>query len=311
MKQNLQLMVAPMQGYTDVVWRHAHASMSAEAVDYYTPFIRLERGAPRQRDMRRLASPLNVNHRLTPQIIFRDIDEFRSLVSAVVAAGYNRVDLNMGCPFPPQVKHGRGAATLPNRRLLSELADEMKRFDGILFSVKMRLGVDATDQWRDVIDVINGMPLSHLTVHPRMAVSQYDGPLDEAQLDALLVTTSHRVIYNGEIKSPYDIDRVIARFPSVAGVMVGRGLLARPTLFDEWRSGREMDSDARLERLVALHDRVFEHYAATLCGDDQVLSNIKPYWEYAPIDRRSLKAIRKSATIPRYLSAVRAITFDR
>lgn len=312
MKSTFQLMAAPMQGLTDVAWRHFHAGSTSADVLYFSPFVRVEKGEPRRRDMARLASPLNDNHRVVPQIIFRDIDEWQLLVDALVAAGHRHIDLNMGCPFKPQVKHGRGAGVLLNRALIGRVATAVAQRDDVTFSVKMRLGVDRPDQWRDVIDLIDSMPLSHLTIHPRMSVDQYTGPLDREQLELLLATTRHRVIYNGDITAPADIDRLAERYPSLAGVMAGRGLLSRPTLFDEWLTGDNFWADRRVAAFVGLHDSLLRHYETTLSGASQVLANIRPYWDYAPaeISRRSLKSIAKATTLDRYRAAVAQIDLD-
>ena len=43
---------APVQGHTDAPYRHFHAGMYGHDISYYTPFIRLERGDLRVRDVK-------------------------------------------------------------------------------------------------------------------------------------------------------------------------------------------------------------------------------------------------------------------
>ena len=54
---------------------------------------------------------------------------------------------------------------------------------------------------------------------------------------------------------------------------------------------------------------VANHFENTLCGDAHTLAKIKPYWEYAPecIDRKIIKAIKKSTSMIKYHSAVQNI----
>ena len=61
--------------------------------------------------------------------------------------------------------------------------------------------------------------------------------------------------------------------------------------------------------MIDFHSRLFDQYSALLCGESQVLSKIKPFWEYAEeeIGRKPWKAIRKAGTMPKYLSAVATI----
>lgn len=61
--------------------------------------------------------------------------------------------------------------------------------------------------------------------------------------------------------------------------------------------------------MLDFHDRLFTHYKNTLCGDSQVLSKIKPFWEFAEseIGRKPWKAIKKASSMPKYISAVAMI----
>ena len=122
MEKDFKLMVAPLQGLTEAAWRKVHFDMfgaSQRYVEYFTPFIRVEKGNVRARDFRDFTSELNQGMKLTPQIIFRNKEEWRMLVEALADAGARRIDMNMGCPFPPQVVKGRGAGMLAHPDMAS------------------------------------------------------------------------------------------------------------------------------------------------------------------------------------------------
>lgn len=310
-KNNTAIFCAPIQGLTETAWRHFHHEIYGDGVTaYHTPFLRVERGEIRRRDVRDLGSELNEGLRLIPQIIFRDMREFTMLCDAVMGAGYKCVDINMGCPFPPQVHHGRGAGMLANVELLSALAGVMKsEYADMEFSLKMRLGVESPDEWQSSVNAINALPLSRVTVHPRTARQQYQGELWLDEFGAFLQASAHPVVYNGDITAPGHIDGVMTRYPDLAGVMIGRGLFSRPSLVAEWLAGEEWDEKRRHEALMRLHAMVYGHYRDTLSGDAQVLGKVKPFWEYlAPsLDRKAMKAIKKATTLRKYDEAVRMI----
>ena len=44
MQKTLPIHFAPLQGYTDVIYRNAHAACFGGIDAYYTPFVRLEKG---------------------------------------------------------------------------------------------------------------------------------------------------------------------------------------------------------------------------------------------------------------------------
>lgn len=138
-------MAAPLQGLTEAHWRHVHFRMFGAAqgdVEYFTPFIRVEKGEVRRRDLRDFTSDLNSGINVTPQILFRDAGEWRLLTDTLIEARATRIDMNLGCPFPPQVRKGRGAGLLLRKDVLSAIADAMRGYAAtVKFSVKMRLGV--------------------------------------------------------------------------------------------------------------------------------------------------------------------------
>lgn len=296
-----------MQGYTDAPYRHFHAEIYGGTGDLYcSPFIRVEHGEIRRRDLRDITSEFNDGMHLLPQVIFRDAVEFNPLVDAVAGAGYDRIDLNMGCPFPPQVKKGRGAGILVDLPRLEEIASAVNSREDIRFSVKMRLGVTSPDEFRPVVPLLNDMRLDHVTVHPRIATQQYGGELYMDRYEELRAALRHPVIFNGDVRVPADIDSALGR---ADGVMIGRGILARPSLIAEWREGREWSAEERLEHILQLHAGIFAHYAGTLCGDAQILMKIKPFWEYLEpeIGHKSFKLIKKATSLPKYEAALATI----
>lgn len=312
-KSRLRLYAAPLQGYTEAEWRHCHAETAGGADAYYMPFIRVEKGTVRRKDLAEINSGLNSTVSVIPQVIVRDAEELRITAEAIIAAGYSEIDINMGCPFAPQVKHGRGAALIAAPSVLRSLSETMREnYPGIKFSAKMRLGVTDPAEWRDIIGIINDMPLTHLTVHPRTASQQYGGGLHLGEFGALLDESVHPVVFNGDITSPADIDLIAERYPTVSGIMAGRGLLMRPTLFAEWRSGKELTDAERLTTVTALHDAILKIYRKRLCGDAQILSKIKPFWEYQAdaIGHKAAKAIRKATSMQKYEAALAAIRQD-
>lgn len=61
--------------------------------------------------------------------------------------------------------------------------------------------------------------------------------------------------------------------------------------------------------MLHFHRELLCHYESTLCGDSQILSKIKPFWEYAEeeIGRKAWKAVKKASNIAKYHSAVAMI----
>ncbi len=298
-KKEFRLMVAPLQGLTEAGWRRVHfAAFDGRQgmVEYFTPFIRVEKGEVRSRDLRDFTSELNEGMILTPQIIFRDADEWRLLVDTLVAARATRIDMNMGCPFPPQVKKGRGAGLLSYPDRVAQIADALDDYSDVKFSVKMRLGVDDPGESVALIDILNSMPLRHVTVHPRTAKQQYKGELHLKEMADFSSKLQHPVVFNGDVSTPAAIKAIASEY---AGVMVGRGLLRRPSLFAEYATGQEFSEKEQEEAFLNQVKLTASLLSERLCGESQLRDKMKPYWEYAPasMDKKIVKIGKKNGII--------------
>lgn len=303
------IMAAPLQGITDAAWREAHAEIYGGIDVYFTPFVRIEHGEIRRRDLREAAPGADGAARAVPQIIFRDIDEFDRLTDTLAGMGHSRIDLNLGCPFPPQVRRGRGSGTLERTELLEEVAMRTQQLTAVDFSVKMRLGIQQPDGWRYALTALSAMRLSHVAIHPRTARQQYGGALHTDAFAEAAEAIPHTIIFNGDIS---DVDGIAARaaMPGVAGVMLGRGLAARPSLAAEWREGREWTRTRRIASLLEMHRRVFERRRELSCGDAPVLASMRQFWEYlaSEIGSKAAKAIRKASSMTKYKAALELIS---
>lgn len=309
MTMDSKIYIAPIQGHTDAAWRHFHQLAYGGDNLYFTPFIRAEHGGVRDRDIRDYGGPLSANHQLEPQVIFRDMEELDLLLTALGREGAERVNLNMGCPFPLQTGKGRGAGFIANCDEAAKLPQIASRHPEISLSAKMRLGYSETNEWRGIMQVLNSMPLRFIVLHPRVAKQQYGGELDLDMFAGFLKESSNPVVFNGELKTPSDVTAIMERFPGIEGVMLGRGLLGRPSLAAEVTAGEEWTRERRIEEMLRFHDALMAHYEETLCGESQLLSKIKPFWEYSEeeIGRKAWKAIKKAGTLPKYRTALALI----
>ena len=88
--------------------------------------------------------------------------------------------------------------------------------------------------------------------------------------------------------------------------MIGRGLIANPALGWEYKTNRKMEISELYMKVSLLHREIFDAYAARLQGEHQLLSKMKPLWEYflPTVERKLHKRIMKSTRITDYLKAV-------
>ena len=302
----LDIHFAPLQGYTEDCYRRIHYALCGGVDFYYTPFLRLEHGKVRSKDLRDVNPEHNVGVPLVPQVIVRDAEELDALLQVICPMGYKRVDINMGCPFVLQTNHGRGAALLARPDEGRRIGERIAAHQDLAFSVKMRIGLKERDEWRAIVQVFNDVPLTHLAVHPRLASQGYKGVVDMEAFGELAAVCRHPLIYNGDIGCVEDITKIAQAFPGIQGVMIGRGLLARPTMGEEYKKGLRR-ADGEVVRIIkAMHEGVAREYGQFITDENQLLRKLRTFWDYLEptLGRKPWKKIHKAGNMRNYLSAI-------
>ena len=304
----MEIYSAPLQGFTEAVWRNLHNEVFGGIDTYFTPFMRFEHNEIRNKDVRDVEKKNNTVGSLVPQIIAATPEEMRPLLQLLKNEGYTRVDINMGCSFPLQARRQHGAGILPHPSMVEAIMQETKAHPELSFSVKMRLGWESKDEWKALVDTLNDAPLEYITMHPRLGREQYKQPADRVAFAEFYERCKHPVIYNGDIETIEDIKALGVEFPQLKGVMIGRGLLANPALGREYRLGPTLSHEEMRALVQTMHDKFLHVMLQRLQGNTQLLSKLKPYWEYLlpNLEKRYRKAIIKSTTTEKYISAVNA-----
>ena len=302
--KKIPVLAAPLQGVTDNVWRMAQHEVFGGVDAYYAPFMRVERGEIRRKDLRDVEPERNADITLIPQILACQPDHALMMVDALKQMGYSRIDINLGCPFPPIALHRKGSGMLAYPELTEALFKALATVDGVEYSVKMRLGWDQPDQWHDILPLMDILKPVNIAVHPRIGKQQYKGELDIEQFEALLAASPWPVVYNGSLRTPMDIEEVVGRYPSLAAVMVGSGLAANPGMFVP---------DATPDDYRRFHDLLVDGYIEQLNGGEaQLVRHLQDIWQtFLPgTNHKLFKAIRKSRNLDQYHNAASAALAD-
>ena len=300
----IPVLAAPLQGVTDNVWRMAQHSVFGGVDAYYAPFMRVEHGEVRRKDLRDVNPDRNAGTVLIPQILACPPDQALMMVDALRQLGYSRIDINLGCPFPPIALHRKGSGMLAYPDLVEALFKALAAVDGVEYSVKMRLGWDRNDQWRDILPLMDIIKPVNIAVHPRIGKQQYKGELDIEQFEALLTASTWPVVYNGSLRTVEDIEAVERHYPGIAAVMVGSGLAANPGM---------LAPDATPGDYRHFHDMLVDGYTEQLNGGEaQLVRHLQDIWQtFLPgTGHKLFKAIRKSRNLEQYEAAAAAALAD-
>jgi nifR3 family TIM-barrel protein len=167
------------------------------------------------------------------QIFGGDPAKMADAAQIVEGMGADIVDVNMGCPVAKIAKHSAGCSLMREPELAAGLVRAMARAVKIPVTVKMRAGWDATainapDLARRMEDAGAGA----LAVHGRTAAQSYSGVSDWDLIATVAAGVSIPVFGSGDCVEPGQVvDRM--RGGEVGGVLVGRGALRNPWIFQQ------------------------------------------------------------------------------
>jgi nifR3 family TIM-barrel protein len=246
---------------------------------------------PRERD----PGPPAPGGPIAIQLFGEDPAIMRSAARHVAGLGVDVIDINMGCPVPKVRKTGAGAALLEDHDRAVELARAaVEGAGGIPVTVKLRSGLRPGED--------SGFELAHrlveeggmaaISFHPRSAAVHHRGSPDYQLAARLVSSLPAPVILSGGLSDPGHVHEALEH-TGAAAVMLARGVLGNPWLFQSLLAGRERPP-SRLEVLDELDwtiDRAVEHL-----GRDRATRYLRKFYPWylerlslAPADARELQ----------------------
>lgn len=315
----MKLIMAPMEGITTYPLRNAFNQCFGGFDEYMSPFISPADKKPLKiKEAKDIEPENNKDIVLIPQVLTHKVKQFVKTAEALSEKGYSEVNLNLGCPSGTVTAKGRGSGMLKDPAELERFLDqvfetlaEKGEEDKIRISLKTRIGFWSKEEWEWLLTIYNRFPVKELTVHPRLAVDMYKGKPD---LDAFRHAYEHAkmpLVYNGDIRSKEDYDRIVSEFPEISGIMIGRAVVSNPFLLEEIRTGNKVSFEDSKDKLKEYHDAVYSLYHESFQGNKNLLLRMKEFWVYlfASIqpDKRLQKELLKAKDFNEYEMAVRVL----
>jgi nifR3 family TIM-barrel protein len=192
-----------------------------------------------QRTLRELLRIDPREHPVSVQLFGHDPDVMASAAEAVAAAGADLIDINMGCPVPKVCKTGAGAALLAEPERAVALARAAGRGSGLPVTVKLRSGQRPGDL--SGLDVARRLAfdgaVAAISIHPRHASQRHKGTPDYGLVRGLVDELPVPVLLSGGMSSAERV-RDAFELTGAAGVLLARGSLGNPWLFEELLGAR-------------------------------------------------------------------------
>lgn len=302
--------LAPLQGFTDFVYRKAYAEIFHEVNAFFIPYISVKNDQVLKKYEKEILPVNNPQIRVIPQVLINSAQEMLLLSKLLENNGYKEINLNLGCPYPMVTNRGKGAGLLPHPDKIKQLLSVFFEKTDLMLSVKLRAGLHSPGEIEQVIPILNQFPLTEVIFHPRIAKQLYDGEIHWSAFQFAQQHLKHKLVYNGNIFSVDDFKQCQQKFPEVDNFMLGRGILMNLFLPAEIKS-IEIQAKEKLEKLKEFHQLVFKYYSESMDNEGNALNKMKQFWIYFsynfPEQRKSLKLIKKANGLSKYLSAVKMI----
>jgi nifR3 family TIM-barrel protein len=228
------LSLAPMQDVTTLEFMRVIARYGGPDV-YWTEYFRVHAVSHLEKWVLQSITKNPTGKPIVAQMIGNDIPSLvraaKELQNYPVAA----IDLNLGCPAPIVYRKCAGGGLLREPQKIDAILGALRDAVTIPFTVKTRLGFESPDEFDALLKVFAKHPIDLLTVHARTVKQMYRPGVRYDLIAQAARELRCPVFANGNVFSAAQAQTIISETGS-RGLMIGRGAIRNPWLFDQIRA---------------------------------------------------------------------------
>jgi tRNA-dihydrouridine synthase C len=283
MTKNPILSLAPMQAISTLAFWRVMEKRGGPDV-YVTEYFRVHVHSTPERKILASINETNLEKPIIAQMIGTE-PEF--LVNTAIKiqnlTDCSGIDLNLGCPSPRVCGRAAGGALLRNHGLIREIVLKLRPVVSGTLTVKTRVGFESENEFDELLELFSSLPIDGLAIHGRTVREKYQSEVHTREIAGAVERLDCPVHANGSIVTVPAAIGMLEK-TGAAGLMIGRGAIRNPFLFDQIR--REFKDEPRYHPTLADHLRyvedLYEEIATTSWRYEEVkhVQRMKKFMNY-------------------------------
>jgi tRNA-dihydrouridine synthase B len=223
--------LAPMAGYTEYPFRAVVASFGCPLA--VTPLVSAKGLTMGSRSsVAILCKGPNDADVVAGQIFGAEPAAMAEAARRVADAGFDLVDINLGCPIKKIHRQSAGAALTADISLLRKVVRAVVKASPVPVTAKMRVGLSEEKiDGPEVARLLENEGVACVAVHGRTTAQGFSGKSNPERIADVVTGVDIPVIANGDVNGPSDAAVLLGR-TGAAAVMIGRAALREPDVVD-------------------------------------------------------------------------------
>jgi nifR3 family TIM-barrel protein len=228
------LSLAPMQDVTTLEFMRVIARYGGADV-YWTEYFRVHAVSHLEKWILKSITENPTGRPIIAQLIGNDIPSLVRTAKELQQYPIAAIDLNLGCPAPIVYRKCAGGGLLREPKRIDAILGALRDAVTIPFTVKTRLGFASPAEFDTLLPIFAKHPIDLLTVHARTVAQMYRPGVRYDLIARATRELRCPVFANGNIHSAEQACALVAE-TGVRGLMIGRGAIRNPWLFDQIRA---------------------------------------------------------------------------
>ena len=229
------LALAPMQDVTTLPFMQVIARYGGPEV-YWTEYFRVHGDSRPEKWILDSITKNPTGRPVVAQLIGNDIPALVRTAKLLQQYPVAAIDLNLGCPAPVVYRKCAGGGLLRDPQKIEAILGALREAVAIPFTVKTRIGFETPSEFDALLCLFARHPIDLLTVHARTVAQNYRPGVRYDLIARAARELKCPVLANGNVFSADQAKSLLVE-TGARGLMIGRGAIRNPWLFDQIRAG--------------------------------------------------------------------------